>query len=418
MKKNESPRAIDLEYDTSINKKMFQIALCKKFNDMPNINCYYSAKDGILTIHDTKSKEVVSAPFYQYISGASRFDVTYEENNSDYALKEKTFPDSSLKFQFIILEGYKIRLSDAIKDATGFENKIKMDFENLFDSNLLIERKKSSTKSFEETDYRTRYRSTKNKSFNSIYQNFIQFKPNPDKNPFDCLDRIAKYCATSMYVYYPKYNYHDFNNGTYEGYLKLIPKLVLYDEAKQQVLYEGDSIKKLTGKLLDKFSYDMKTKPEVKKDFTKATTVNTSFEKMVLLDYLSEQIDEIKRYLDIRETLDETDLKRPVGEAKKTLYQAYEEISNRRIVAKNEDLIFDMIDRFDEIREEVGYFKDEIMKKVIKEFSDKKSDHELKDKIGIDKSDTKPIELNLDEEISYDDMDYDESGYDDMEMNY
>lgn len=418
MKKNESPRAIDLEYDTSINKKMFQIALCKKFNDMPNINCYYSAKDGILTIHDTKSKEVVSAPFYQYISGASRFDVTYEENNSDYALKEKTFPDSSLKFQFIILEGYKIRLSDAIKDATGFENKIKMDFENLFDSNLLIERKKSSTKSFEETDYRTRYRSTKNKSFNSIYQNFIQFKPNPDKNPFDCLDRIAKYCATSMYVYYPKYNYHDFNNGTYEGYLKLIPKLVLYDEAKQQVLYEGDSIKKLTGKLLDKFSYDMKTKPEVKKDFTKATTVNTSFEKMVLLDYLSEQIDEIKRYLDIRETLDETDLKRPVGEAKKTLYQAYEEISNRRIVAKNEDLIFDMIDRFDEIREEMGYFKDEIMKKVIKEFSDKKSDHELKDKIGIDKSDTKPIELNLDEEISYDDMDYDESGYDDMEMNY
>ena len=124
MKKNESPRAIDLEYDTSINKKMFQIALCKKFNDMPNINCYYSAKDGILTIHDTKSKEVVSAPFYQYISGASRFDVTYEENNSDYALKEKTFPDSSLKFQFIILEGYKIRLSDAIKDATGFENKM------------------------------------------------------------------------------------------------------------------------------------------------------------------------------------------------------------------------------------------------------------------------------------------------------
>lgn len=418
MKKNESPRAIDLEYDTSINKKMFQIALCKKFNDMPNINCYYSAKDGILTIHDTKSKEVVSAPFYQYISGASRFDVTYEENNSDYALKEKTFPDSSLKFQFIILEGYKIRLSDAIKDATGFENKIKMDFENLFDSNLLIERKKSSTKSFVETDYRTRYRSTKNKSFNSIYQNFIQFKPNPDKNPFDCLDRIAKYCATSMYVYYPKYNYHDFNNGTYEGYLKLIPKLVLYDEAKQQVLYEGDSIKKLTGKLLDKFSYDMKTKPEVKKDFTKATTVNTSFEKMVLLDYLSEQIDEIKRYLDIRETLDETDLKRPVGEAKGTLYQAYEEISNRRIVVKNEDLIFDMIDRFDEIREEVGYFKDEIMKKVIKEFSDKKSDHELNDKIGIDKSDTKPIELNLDEEMSYDDMDYDESGYDDMEMNY
>lgn len=408
MKKNESPRAIDLEYDTSINKKMFQIALCKKFNDMPNINCYYSAKDGILTIHDTKSKEVVSAPFYQYISGASRFDVTYEENNSDYALKEKTFPDSSLKFQFIILEGYKIRLSDAIKDATGFENKIKMDFENLFDSNLLIERKKSSTKSFVETDYRTRYRSTKNKSFNSIYQNFIQFKPNPDKNPFDCLDRIAKYCATSMYVYYPKYNYHDFNNGTYEGYLKLIPKLVLYDEAKQQVLYEGDSIKKLTGKLLDKFSYDMKTKPEVKKDFTKATTVNTSFEKMVLLDYLSEQIDEIKRYLDIRETLDETDLKRPVGEAKGTLYQAYEEISNRRIVVKNEDLIFNMIDRFDEIREEVGYFKDEIMKKVIKEFSDKKSDHELKDKIGIDKSDTKPIELNLDEEMSYDDM----------EMNY
>lgn len=418
MKKNESPRAIDLEYDTSINKKMFQIALCKKFNDMPNINCYYSAKDGILTIHDTKSKEVVSAPFYQYISGASRFDVTYEENNSDYALKEKTFPDSSLKFQFIILEGYKIRLSDAIKDATGFENKIKMDFENLFDSNLLIERKKSSTKSFVETDYRTRYRSTKNKSFNSIYQNFIQFKPNPDKNPFDCLDRIAKYCATSMYVYYPKYNYHDFNNGTYEGYLKLIPKLVLYDEAKQQVLYEGDSIKKLTGKLLDKFSYDMKTKPEVKKDFTKATTVNTSFEKMVLLDYLSEQIDEIKRYLDIRETLDETDLKRPVGEAKGTLYQAYEEISNRRIVVKNEDLIFDMIDRFDEIREEVGYFKDEIMKKVIKEFSYKKSDHELNDKIGIDKSDTKPIELNLDEEMSYDDMDYDESGYDDMEMNY
>lgn len=418
MKKNESPRAIDLEYDTSINKKMFQIALCKKFNDMPNINCYYSAKDGILTIHDTKSKEVVSAPFYQYISGASRFDVTYEENNSDYALKEKTFPDSSLKFQFIILEGYKIRLSDAIKDATGFENKIKMDFENLFDSNLLIERKKSSTKSFVETDYRTRYRSTKNKSFNSIYQNFIQFKPNPDKNPFDCLDRIAKYCATSMYVYYPKYNYHDFNNGTYEGYLKLIPKLVLYDEAKHQVLYEGDSIKKLTGKLLDKFSYDMKTKPEVKKDFTKATTVNTSFEKMVLLDYLSEQIDEIKRYLDIRETVDETDLKRPVGEAKRTLYQAYEEISNRRIVVKNEDLIFDMIDRFDEIREEVGYFKDEIMKKVIKEFSDKKSDHELNDKIGIDKSDTKPIELNLDEEMSYDDMDYDESGYDDMEMNY
>lgn len=418
MKKNESPRAIDLEYDTSINKKMFQIALCKKFNDMPNINCYYSAKDGILTIHDTKSKEVVSAPFYQYISGASRFDVTYEENNSDYALKEKTFPDSSLKFQFIILEGYKIRLSDAIKDATGFENKIKMDFENLFDSNLLIERKKSSTKDFEETDYRTRYRSTKNKSFNSIYQNFIQFKPNPDKNPFDCLDRIAKYCAASMYIYYPKYNYHDFNNGTYEGYLKLIPKLVLYDEAKQQVLYEGDSIKKLTGKLLDKFSYDMKTKPEVKKDFTKATTVNTSFEKMVLLDYLSEQIDEIKRYLDIRETIDETDLKRPVGEAKRTLYQAYEEISNRRIVVKNEDIIFDMIDRFDEIREEVGYFKDEIMKKVIKEFSDKKSDHELKDKIGIDKSDTKPIELNLDEEMSYDDMDYDESGYDDMEMNY
>lgn len=418
MKKNESPRAIDLEYDTSINKKMFQIALCKKFNDMPNINCYYSAKDGILTIHDTKSKEVVSAPFYQYISGASRFDVTYEENNSDYALKEKTFPDSSLKFQFIILEGYKIRLSDAIKDATGFENKIKMDFENLFDSNLLIERKKSSIKGFEETDYRTRYRSTKNKSFNSIYQNFIQFKPNPDKNPFDCLDRIAKYCAASMYVYYPKYNYHDFNNGTYEGYLKLIPKLVLYDEAKQQVLYEGDSIKKLTGKLLDKFSYDMKTKSEVKKDFTKATTVNTSFEKMVLLDYLSEQIDEIKRYLDIRETLDETDLKRPVGEAKRTLYQAYEEISNRRIVVKNEDIIFDMIDRFDEIREEVGYFKDEIMKKVIKEFSDKKSDHELKDKIGIDKSDTKPIELNLDEEMSYDDMDYDESGYDDMEMNY
>ena len=66
----------------------------------------------------------------------------------------------------------------------------------------------------------------------------------------------------------------------------------------------------------------------------------------------------------------------------------------------------------------MGYFKDEIMKKVIKEFSDKKSDHELKDKIGIDKSDTKPIELNLDEEMSYDDMDYDESGYDDMEMNY
>ena len=198
----------------------------------------------------------------------------------------------------------------------------------------------------------------------------------------------------------------------------MIPKLVLYDEAKQQVLYEGDSIKKLTGKLLDKFSYDMKTKSEVKKDFTKATTVNTSFEKMVLFDYLSEQIDEIKRYLDIRETLDETDLKRPVGEAKRTLYQAYEEISNRRIVVKNEDIIFDMIDRFDEIREEVGYFKDEIMKKVIKEFSDKKSDHELKDKIGIDKSDTKPIELNLDEEMSYDDMDYDESGYDDMEMNY
>lgn len=405
MRKKESPRAIDLEYDTSINKKMFQMALCKKFNDMPNINCYYSAKSGMLTIHDKKYNEIVSAPFYQFISGASRFDVTYEEANSDYSLKEKTFPESSLKFQFIILEGYKIRLSDAIKNTSGFENRQRMDFEYLFDSNLLIERNKNA-KINESTDFRSRYRSSKNNSFNTVYRSYIQFEPSPDKNPFDCLDRIAKYCSTSMYVYYPEYKYHEFNNGTYEGYLKLIPKLVLYDEKAQEVLYEGDSIKEVTGKLLDKFSYDMKTKLEVKKNFTRATTVNTSFEKMVLLDYLSEQLDEIKKYLDIREQLDETNIEKPIVEAKKTIYKAYDEISNRRIVLKNEDLIFDMIDRFDELREEVGYFKDENLKDVIKEFSDKKTEQNKQNISENSKSDTKKIELNLTEEMEYDELDY------------
>ena len=64
-----------------------------------------------------------------------------------------------------------------------------------------------------------------------------------------------------------------------------------------------------------------------------------------------------------------------------------------------------MIDRFDEIREEVGYFKDENMKKVIKEFSNKSRGHEVQDMVDINQSDTKTIELNLDEEISYDDID-------------
>lgn len=268
---------IDPEYNTAINKKLFSKLLAGEISNL-GIEVKFDSRTGKLSFYNRKNKEYIEKYFYQYISGDSRFDICYEINNCNYRLKEAKFPEGSIKEKFKENNIFKLRLTNHIGLLEGKGNKIKIEYIDLFDTNLNMNSEETSDdEKDEKSDHnqnkskaklksvdlcntnsnesikktnenekfnRNQFRKKANAVHRTVSDLYIKNELNSDNNCFDLFDILEEHIHISLYVYYRKIDYHenDYNglvNGTYENYLKLIPIMMLVDEKIMKYYMKG-----------------------------------------------------------------------------------------------------------------------------------------------------------------------------------
>lgn len=377
----------DLQYDTAINKNIFVMGLTNLLKNNKDINIYFDPKSGNLAIHNKKTRETLCKHFLEYIASSEdkldtsetfRFDLRTEYKGGNYQLKPIAFPNSSLKFNFHIYGAFKIKLADVIRSFSGKENKVKIDFTNLFDVNLFVHRPKKRIEAQIGEIQRKMHKyngaetTVDNYNFNLFYKYYMNFDTNPTKNPFDCLDFLAKYSHCSLYIYYPKIETDSRINDKYNALLAMIPRLVLVDDKTDRTLYEGESISFLTSAVLDHF-YEEALYSKTLSEMSKVQTLKVAFEKMTLFNYVSEQLNQLKTYLsmrknDVQEEENIENIEHQISETKSILYKGYDKVLSSKIASRMEDTLYDMLDRFDELSDEKGYYDTKDIETVVNEF--------------------------------------------------
>lgn len=386
----------DLQYDTAINKKIFEYEVCKRLNGNKDFSCFYNARTGKLVIENKKLNMKVSDNFYKLITG-DRFDVSYEKN-ANYKLKENKF-DGILHDVLKMNDIFTFKFYDALNAYSGFDNRVKVDFASLFDGNLFIERdlkaidnlNKDAEKSFEEhkkrrIELREKFknhvrsnddgdelkkyvvpdndRAVMNYNFRNIYKYYMKCEPNPTKNPFDSLDFLSKYSHCTLSIYYPEKVAYD---------LKKTPILVLENQKTNKKLYEGNSLTKVTYTAIREFIKTLKEVPSAKRTLVRSTSLADTFKKMQTCYYMDSQLDGLIEYLGMRINneneiylLDK--MKSEIKEAQSILRNAYDKIYENKFAASHQEIISDMVDRLYNLGEENGYYDTTTIDQVMDEF--------------------------------------------------
>ncbi len=384
----------DLQYDTAINKKIFEYEVCKRLNGNKDFSCFYNARTGKLVIENKKLNMKVSDNFYKLITG-DRFDVSYEKN-ANYKLKENKF-DGILYDVLKMNDIFTFKFYDALNAYSGFDNRIKVDFASLFDGNLFIERdlksidnlNKDAEKAFEEhkkrrIELREKFknqvrtnendlkkyvipdndRAVMNYNFRNIYKYYMKCEPNPSKNPFDSLDFLSKYSHCALSIYYPE-------NVAYD--LKKTPILILENKKTNEKIYEGSSLTKLSYKAIQEFIKSLKEVPSAKRSFVRSTSLADTFQKLQTCEYIDSQLEKLTNYLGMRINDDNEvyllgEMKKEITEARSIMRQAYDKIYSNKFASSHQEIINDMIDRLYNLEEENGYYDTTTINQVMDEF--------------------------------------------------
>ena len=146
-----------------------------------------------------------------------------------------------------------------------------------------------------------------------------------------------------LYAYYPEVNNKQFNtNLSYEEELRYYPKLQIVDSKTKEVIYDGDSIKKVVQIMFDKFAKYMKYQKNKDDLFYKNVTryVNFNVNKTAKFAFEMETIpDDLKiltKYIELRADEDF------IGSEKEKLMDNYKTIYKAccKIVERVDDFVY------------------------------------------------------------------------------
>ena len=251
-----------------------------------------------------KGKNVYDIDFSKIDLGIERDDEksTKKKKNKNEEPKDILVEETLSK----ILTG--TNLKQATEDFRGVNNKVLIDFSSLMDANILFLRKKVYLKDLQfSTKNRARGDQILKIKNTEVYKRMTDYTNGKPYNSFVVLDRIAKILNVKLYAYYPEVNNKQFNtNLSYEEELRYYPKLQIIDTKTKEIIYDGDSIKKVVQIMFDKFAKYMQYQKNKDDLFYKNVTryVNFNVNKTAKFAFEMETIpDDLKiltKYIELR----------------------------------------------------------------------------------------------------------------------